>query len=188
MTLLWYWWTKAGAEMNTLRTAFSRLNGAHSLCCRNGAPSSIFSCSQLRSLSSVLSRSRPEQNSILQGTLNPKVEGAFQQPLWNHQQVRTVKRGTEYQPSNIKRKRTHGWIKRISTPGGIEVILRRMLKGRKSLTHWDSNWTCALKSFSVGCQLCSGAFGFLFKIVIDLRNECHQKAFFKVQFSGSNLS
>ncbi|NP_001289436.1 large ribosomal subunit protein bL34m isoform 2 [Danio rerio] len=120
--------------MNTLRTAFSRLNGAHSLCW-NGAPSSIFSCSQLRSLSSVLSRSRPEQNSILQGTLNPKVEGAFQQPLWNHQQVRTVKRGTEYQPSNIKRKRTHGWIKRISTPGGIEVILRRMLKGRKSLTH-----------------------------------------------------
>ncbi|XP_056331570.1 39S ribosomal protein L34, mitochondrial isoform X2 [Danio aesculapii] len=115
--------------MNTLRTAFLRFNGAQSLCW-NGAPSSIFSCSQLRSLSFVLSRSRPEHN-----TLNPKVEGAFQQPLWNHQQVRTVKRGTEYQPSNIKRKRTHGWIKRISTPGGIEVILRRMLKGRKSLTH-----------------------------------------------------
>ncbi|XP_041087110.1 39S ribosomal protein L34, mitochondrial-like [Polyodon spathula] len=54
---------------------------------------------------------------------------------WSHQQVRTRKRGTEYQPSNIKRKRTHGWIRRISTQGGIEVILRRMLKGRKSLTH-----------------------------------------------------
>ncbi|KPP66211.1 39S ribosomal protein L34, mitochondrial-like [Scleropages formosus] len=58
------------------------------------------------------------------------------QPLpWSHQQARTVKRGTEYQPKNLKRKRTHGWIKRISSRGGIEVILRRMLKGRKSLSH-----------------------------------------------------
>ncbi|XP_028834526.1 large ribosomal subunit protein bL34m [Denticeps clupeoides] len=57
------------------------------------------------------------------------------EPPWHYQQVRTVKRGTEYQPKNIKRKRTHGWIKRISTQGGIEVILRRMLKGRKSLSH-----------------------------------------------------
>ncbi|XP_024246614.2 LOW QUALITY PROTEIN: 39S ribosomal protein L34, mitochondrial [Oncorhynchus tshawytscha] len=59
----------------------------------------------------------------------------FQQLPWHHQQIRTRKRGTEYQPKNIKRKRTHGWIKRISTQGGIEVILRRMLKGRKSLSH-----------------------------------------------------
>ncbi|XP_067871893.1 39S ribosomal protein L34, mitochondrial [Heterodontus francisci] len=54
---------------------------------------------------------------------------------WSQQQVRTKKRGTEYQPKTIKRIRTHGWQKRISTRGGIEVILRRMLKGRKSLTH-----------------------------------------------------
>uniref|UniRef100_A0AAZ3RY83 Large ribosomal subunit protein bL34m n=1 Tax=Oncorhynchus tshawytscha TaxID=74940 RepID=A0AAZ3RY83_ONCTS len=71
------------------------------------------------------------------GPLTSQAEGAgvFQQPPWHHQQVRTGKRGTEYQPKNIKRKRTHGWIKRISTQGGIEVILRRMLKGRKSLSH-----------------------------------------------------
>uniref|UniRef100_A0A663N614 Large ribosomal subunit protein bL34m n=1 Tax=Athene cunicularia TaxID=194338 RepID=A0A663N614_ATHCN len=50
-------------------------------------------------------------------------------------QIRTKARGNEYQPNNRKRKRTHGWIKRISTPAGIEVILRRMLKGRKSLSH-----------------------------------------------------
>lgn len=62
--------------------------------------------------------------------------GVFQQPPWQYQQVRTRKRGTEYQPKNIKRKRTHGWIKRISSQGGIEVLLRRMLKGRKSLSHW----------------------------------------------------
>ncbi|XP_062452479.1 large ribosomal subunit protein bL34m [Rhea pennata] len=54
---------------------------------------------------------------------------------WNHQQIRTKARGNEYQPNNRKRKRTHGWIKRISTPAGIEVILRRMLKGRRSLSH-----------------------------------------------------
>ncbi|XP_068276850.1 large ribosomal subunit protein bL34m [Nyctibius grandis] len=56
-------------------------------------------------------------------------------PPWHLQQIRTKARGNEYQPNNRKRKRTHGWIKRISTPGGIEVILRRMLKGRKSLSH-----------------------------------------------------
>ncbi|NWU73096.1 RM34 protein, partial [Pterocles burchelli] len=56
-------------------------------------------------------------------------------PAWSLQQIRPKARGNEYQPSNRKRKRTHGWIRRISTPGGIQVILRRMLKGRKSLTH-----------------------------------------------------
>ncbi|OCU00826.1 39S ribosomal protein L34, mitochondrial [Xenopus laevis] len=53
---------------------------------------------------------------------------------WSLLPVRTKKRGMEYQPKFLKRKRTHGWLKRISTRGGIEVILRRMLKGRKSLT------------------------------------------------------
>uniref|UniRef100_A0AAQ4PWN6 Large ribosomal subunit protein bL34m n=1 Tax=Gasterosteus aculeatus aculeatus TaxID=481459 RepID=A0AAQ4PWN6_GASAC len=61
--------------------------------------------------------------------------GVFQQLPWQYQQVRTRKRGTEYQPKNIKRKRTHGWIKRMSSQTGIEVVLRRMLKGRKSLSH-----------------------------------------------------
>ncbi|KAG8594956.1 hypothetical protein GDO81_001375 [Engystomops pustulosus] len=53
---------------------------------------------------------------------------------WSLIPVRTKKRGMEYQPKFGKRQRTHGWQKRISTRGGIEVILRRMLKGRKSLT------------------------------------------------------
>ncbi|XP_064493161.1 large ribosomal subunit protein bL34m [Pseudopipra pipra] len=54
---------------------------------------------------------------------------------WRFQQLRGKARGNEYQPNNRKRKKTHGWIRRISTPGGIAVILRRMLKGRKSLSH-----------------------------------------------------
>lgn len=72
------------------------------------------------------------------GLISSQAEGlgVFQQPSWQYQQVRTRKRGTEYQPKNIKRKRTHGWIKRLSTRSGIEVLLRRMLKGRKSLSHW----------------------------------------------------
>ncbi|KAF4805617.1 39S ribosomal protein L34, mitochondrial [Turdus rufiventris] len=56
-------------------------------------------------------------------------------PAWSFQQIRGKSRGNEYQPNNWKRKKTHGWIKRIRTPGGIAVILRRMLKGRKSLSH-----------------------------------------------------
>lgn len=78
---------------------------------------------QLRA-ASVLSRSRE----LPLGLVGPVSS-------WSLQQVRLKARGNEYQPNNRKRKRTHGWIKRISTPGGIEVILRRMLKGRKSLSH-----------------------------------------------------
>lgn len=51
------------------------------------------------------------------------------------QQTRGRTRGNEYQPSNIKRKHKHGWIRRLSTPSGVQVILRRLLKGRKSLSH-----------------------------------------------------
>ncbi|TUE70084.1 Phosphatidylinositol 4,5-bisphosphate 3-kinase catalytic subunit beta isoform [Bagarius yarrelli] len=119
--------TKANAEVAQWRTKYetdaiqrteeleeAKSNGAATTCCK------------LRNLSSLVSScsiARAKGNEV------------FQSPPWHYQQVRTGKRGTEYQPNNIKRKKTHGWIKRISTQGGIEVILRRMLKGRKSLSH-----------------------------------------------------
>ena len=50
-------------------------------------------------------------------------------------QVRFAARGTEYQPSQRKRKRKHGFLARKRSRGGRKIFIRRMNKGRKFLSH-----------------------------------------------------
>ncbi|XP_030608374.1 large ribosomal subunit protein bL34m [Archocentrus centrarchus] len=125
--------------MNIMLSSFSRLRGLTHLRSIPTGDIAVTGTSYLRLFSSWIGLGADARPQVFRcvGPISSQAEGSgvFQQVPWQYQQVRTRKRGTEYQPKNIKRKRTHGWIKRISSQGGIEVILRRMLKGRKSLSH-----------------------------------------------------
>ncbi|MBP7822271.1 MAG: 50S ribosomal protein L34 [Candidatus Moranbacteria bacterium] len=39
-----------------------------------------------------------------------------------------------YQPKKLRRARRHGFLERMSTPGGREVVAKRRREGRKKLT------------------------------------------------------
>ena len=54
-------------------------------------------------------------------------------PVMVHARHRS--RGTEYQPSQRKRKRKHGFLARKRHVGGRKILERRRTKGRAYLTH-----------------------------------------------------
>ena len=41
---------------------------------------------------------------------------------------------TTYQPKKQKRRKTHGFLKRMATTGGKKVVAKRRAKGRKKLS------------------------------------------------------
>lgn len=50
-------------------------------------------------------------------------------------QIRHAQRGNEYQPSQRKRKRKHGFLARKRSLGGRKILGRRLAKGRKYISH-----------------------------------------------------
>ncbi|KAI9100675.1 39S ribosomal protein L34, mitochondrial precursor [Phlyctochytrium arcticum] len=80
---------------------------------------------------SALSRNYPLSTVINSTTFSkPAMSPTFLAPM----QTRFVTYGNEYQPSNLKRKRRHGFLKRTKTLAGRKILKRRMMKGRKYLS------------------------------------------------------
>ncbi|KAK7536727.1 ribosomal protein L34-domain-containing protein [Phyllosticta citricarpa] len=126
------------------RPAFAQLSAASSAASR---PS--FSAAQQARSISIISLRRPQilsatATSFPQSTPTSAAVAAPETPdvmpkLSTHPavlatQVRCGPRDT-YNPSNIKRKRKHGFLSRIRTRKGRKMLARRKAKGRTNMSH-----------------------------------------------------
>lgn len=83
---------------------------------------------------SLLSSLRPSL-SPLTSTSSPILSLLSQQTTQGDQQKRFAVYGAEYQPSQVRRKRKHGFLVRKRSKNGRKTLMRRWAKGRKFLSH-----------------------------------------------------
>ncbi|GAA5869883.1 hypothetical protein JCM16303_001829 [Sporobolomyces ruberrimus] len=85
---------------------------------------------------SLLSSSRPSLSlSNPSSSSSPILALLSQRTAQGDQQKRFAVYGAEYQPSQVRRKRKHGFLVRKRSKNGRKTLMRRWAKGRKFLSH-----------------------------------------------------
>ncbi|GAA5831471.1 hypothetical protein JCM3766R1_001765 [Sporobolomyces carnicolor] len=84
---------------------------------------------------SLLSSLRPTLSPATTPSSSPILSLLSQHPAQGDHQKRFAVYGAEYQPSQVRRKRKHGFLVRKRSKNGRKTLMRRWAKGRKFLSH-----------------------------------------------------